>query len=436
MSEALPFLMFAALLVLLLLGFPVAFTIAGTALLFAWLGHLNEVFWLSDLGFIPARIFGVMNNFTLVAVPLFIFMGTILESSGVATNLLKTVAKVMRGFRGSLATAVVIVGTILAASTGIVGATVVTMGVLALPAMLDAGYDKRVASGVIAASGTLGQIIPPSIVLVLLGDIMSLDVGALFIGAVIPSALLVASYLLYVSVLARKSPHLFEQTTAIDRDEPLDLRELIHSLVAPAALIIIVLGSILTGLASPTEAAGCGATGALLISGWRRQRLRWAQLKDAMTRTAEITAMVFMILIAAQFFGMVFRGLEGDRLLIEWIETIALDRRFILLFLMVLLFLLGFFLDFLEICFIVIPIVLPVMESLGFDKLWLAVLIALNLQTSFLTPPFGFALFYLKGACRDRLETREIYQGVVPFIGLQLLVMTAVILWPPLIWRP
>lgn len=430
-AELLPFLMFLMLLIFLIAGFPVAFTIGGTALLFAAIGNAFEIFIWSDLGFIPSRIFGIMTNYTLVAVPLFIFMGLILEKSGIAANLLKTITYLLRGYRASLVSTVIIVGAILAASTGIVGATVVTMGVISLPSMLEKKYNKSLATGVVAASGTLGQIIPPSIVLVLLGDIMSVDVSDLFMGALIPGLILVLAYLVYVNILLFICPTRFP---TIDKDcnDSIKPKEILKSLLEPALLMILVLGSILIGLATPTESASCGVFGALLIASLNKL-INWQSIKECMYKTAEITSMVFLILITAQFFGIVFRGLYGDEILIDLINSLPVEPQIILFAILILLFILGFFLDFLEICFIVVPIILPIMVTLGYDKLWLAVIIALNLQTSFLTPPFGFALFYLKGVAPKEVSTQDIYKGVIPFILIQLLIMGLTIIFPSLV---
>lgn len=446
-SGLLPLSMFAVLLMLILTGYPVAFALSGTALLFALIGSATGVFNLSDLGFIPTRVFGVVNNITLLAVPLFVFMGLVLEKAGIAEDLLKSMENLFGKVRGSLAISVVIVGALLAASTGIVGATVVTMGVLSLPTMLQRGYDKSLACGTIAASGTLGQIIPPSIVLVLLGDLMNVDVGDLFIGSIMPGLLIVALYILYLAIVLRVRPELAPATTSAGEPTAVANEGKAKSLLtrigsiavpmlAPLILMTVVLGSILLGIASPTESAACGAAGALIIAGLRR-RFSWADLSQVMEKTAMITAMVFLILIGAQFFGVVFRGVHGDTFVSELILGLEVHPSIILIGIMVLLFVLGFFLDFLEICFIVIPIVHPIMTKLGFDPLWLAVMVAVNLQTSFLTPPFGFALFYLKGVTPEGVTTGHIYRGIVPFVSLQILSLVLLALFPAIIlWLP
>lgn len=435
LEEWLPLLMFPVLLTFLLLGFPVAFTLGGTALMFGLIGHFLDLFYLTDFGFIPMRVFGIVGNFTLVAVPLFVFMGLVLEKTGIAEELLRTVNELFHRQRGSLAVAVVLVGALLAASTGIVGATVVTMGVLSLPTMLNRGYQKELSCGTIAAAGTLGQIIPPSIVLVLLGDMMNVDVGNLFVGALLPGLMLVGAYLVYLQIRLRFNPGL-----APDGGGGVDpngrLRQLALTLLPPIILMTLVLGSILLGLASPTEAAAFGAFFALIIALLKKSLSRRV-LQNVCMDTAKITSMVFVILIGAQFFGVVFRGLAGDDVIGSLIADLEEHRSFILLGLMVLLFVLGFFLDFLEICFIVIPIILPHMVQLGYDPLWLAVLIAVNLQTSFLTPPFGFALFYLKGVSPPGVSTMTIYRGVIPFVIIQLASLGVLAMYPQLVqWLP
>jgi tripartite ATP-independent transporter DctM subunit len=434
LNGILPLSMFAVLLALILTGYPVAFALSGTALVFALIGSGLGAFNLTDLGFIPTRVFGVVNNITLLAVPLFVFMGLVLEKAGIAEDLLKSMEGLFGKIRGSLAISVVLVGALLAASTGIVGATVVTMGVLSLPTMLQRGYDKSLACGTIAASGTLGQIIPPSIVLVLLGDLMNVDVGDLFIGSIIPGLLIVAFYIVYLVVVLRVKPEL----APVSEVAPLRLsvRDFAVPMLAPLILMVVVLGSILFGIASPTESAACGATGALIIAAVRR-RFSWTDLSRVMEKTAMITAMVFLILIGAQFFGVVFRGVHGDTFVSELILGLEVHPTVILVGIMALLFVLGFFLDFLEICFIVVPIVHPIMTRLGYDPLWLAVMVAVNLQTSFLTPPFGFALFYLKGVTPEGVTTSHIYRGIVPFVALQVACLVILALFPALIlWLP
>ncbi len=431
--------LFLAVCLLLMLGYPVAFTLAGTALAFAAGGILFGVFDADFLSALPGRIFGTINNTTLIAVPLFILMGTILERSRVAEELLQCMERVFGGVRGGLGISVVVVGMFLAASTGIVGATVVTMGLLSLPSMLKSGYSPSAATGTICATGTLGQIIPPSIALVLLGDILSnayqqaqlnmnifnpktVSVGDLFIGALIPGLVLVGFYILYLVIQARIWP---DSAPASDV-EPISFGEVMRGLLPPLALIVVVLGSILAGAATPTEASGIGAVGALLLAAAKRQ-MDWARLKEALTSTLETTCMVFLILIGAAVFSLVFRGFGGEELIHGFFEGMPGGAVGATLVVMVVIFLLGFILDFIEITFVVVPIVGPILLAMGLDPVWLGIMIALNLQTSFLTPPFGFALFYLRGVAPESVPTGAIYRGVIPFIILQLLLMTA--LW-------
>jgi tripartite ATP-independent transporter DctM subunit len=436
LETVLPLSMFAALFLLILTGFPVAFVLAGTGLAFGLLGAYLEIFYITDFGFIPSRIYGVMSNFTLIAVPLFIFMGMTLEKSGIAEELLITMEKLFRRFRGGLTLSIILVGALLAASTGIVGATVVTMGVLSLPTMLSRGYDSRLASGCIASSGTLGQIIPPSIVLVLLGDMMNIAVADLFAGAIIPGLLLVSFYLLYVVTRATLQPGLAPPLPA-DASSRCTVKEFFSSFAPPLALILLVLGSILAGAASPTESAGCGAFGALIIA-LLRKRLSLDILRQISARTTSVTAMVFTLLIGAQVFSVVFRGISGDDVITDFITGMDAGKETVLFAVMVLLFVLGFFLDFIEICFIVVPVISPLLVSeMGFDPLWLAILIAVNLQTSFLTPPFGFALFYLKGVAPPGVTTMDIYRGVLPFVLIQLFALSLLWCFPELVtWLP
>ncbi len=447
--EYLSIYMFLAVCLFLMLGFPVAFTLAGTALVFAAGGVLAGVFDAGFLSALPGRIFGTVNNTTLIAVPLFILMGTILERSRVAEELLQSMARVFGGVRGGLGISVVVVGMLLAASTGIVGATVVTMGLLSLPSMLKSGYSPALATGTICATGTLGQIIPPSIALVLLGDILSsayqqaqlnmdifnpktVSVGDLFIGALIPGLVLVAMYILYLLVQAR----IYPETAPSSSDQPIDAAEVLRGLLPPLALIMIVLGSILVGAATPTEAAGIGAVGALLLAIAKGQ-MDFPRLQEAMQNTLEITCMVFMILIGAAVFSLVFRGFGGEELIHTFFEDLPGGVMGATLVVMVVIFFLGFILDFIEITYVVVPIVGPILLTMGVDPIWLGIMIALNLQTSFLTPPFGFALFYLRGVAPDSVPTSAIYRGVIPFIILQLLLMVALWFWPTMAtWLP
>jgi tripartite ATP-independent transporter DctM subunit len=441
--------MFAAVCGLLMFGYPVAFTLAGTALIFAAVGTIAGAFDPAFLEALPGRLFGTISNFTLVAVPLFVMMGVVLEKSRVAEELLESMAALLGRLRGGLAISVVLVGTLLAASTGIVGATVVTMGLLSLPSMLRAGYGTSIATGTICATGTLGQIIPPSIALVLLGDILSsayqqaqlqlnvynpqtVSVGDLFVGAIIPGLLLVCLYCIYILAMALLRPHTVPATKA----RTMSWGKLLHGLLPPLILIAVVLGSILAGAATPTEAAGVGATGALLLAALRGEINR-SKLQEIVTSTLQVTAMVFMILIGAAVFSLVFRGFGGEELIHNFFAQLPGGAFAATLLVMVVIFALGFVLDFIEITFVVVPIVGPILLMMGVDPIWLGIMIAINLQTSFLTPPFGFALFYLRGVAPDSVPTSAIYRGVIPFILIQLLVLAALWIWPGLAtWLP
>ncbi|MFC1684538.1 TRAP transporter large permease subunit [Pseudomonadota bacterium] len=448
MAEFLPLLMFLSVCLVLLLGYPVAFSLAGTALAFAWIGsltgHFDEVF----LQALPNRLYGIMTNETLIAVPLFVFMGVMLERSRVAENLLDTMASLFGPLCGGLGISVTLVGMLLAASTGIVGATVVTMGLLSLPTMLRRNYDPGFAAGTICASGTLGQIIPPSIILVLLGDVLSsayqqaqldmglfspdtVSVGDLFVGALIPGLLLVGLYLLYQVGVALLRPDAVPAIPAEERAQDagrLGMRVL-KVLVPPLLLIVAVLGSILGGLATPTEAASVGAVGSMLLALSQRQ-LNLATLGEVVRGTTRVTSMVFLIFIGAAVFSLVFRGFEGDELVTDLLTDLPGGVFSAMLIVMVVMFLLGFILDFIEITFVVVPIVGPILLAMGLDPVWLGVMIAINLQTSFLTPPFGFALFYLRGVAPATVTTGQIYRGVAPFIVIQLL-MLGLLAWQP-----
>ena len=515
LAEFLDLIMFLALCGLILLGFPVAFTLAGTALIFAGIGWALGVFDPSFFGFFPNRIYGVMTNEVLIAVPLFVFMGVMLERSKVAEELLDSMGQLFGNLRGGLGISVSVVGALLAASTGIVGATVVTMGLLSLPTMLRRGYDPALACGSICAAGTLGQIIPPSIVLVVLGDQISnahqeaqralgnwapepVSVGDLFAGALIPGLTLVGLYILYqiVTAVLRPATSPAMPRDAADADDT--VRRLMHALVAPIVLIIAVLGSILAGVATPTEAAGVGAIGATLLAGERLVRgrplpiygaalglvgllvltsfvdLRIARaeipladrvgiglaallcvllafgllvalsrayrdrtLVEVMRSTARITSMVFVIVIGAQLFSLVFRGFGGDDMVHEFLTGMPGGALGAMVVVMALMFVMGFFLEFIEITFVVVPVVGPVLLQLGLDPVWLGVMIAMNLQTSFLTPPFGFALFYLRGVAPPEVTTMHIYRGVVPFVLIQLLMLVVLALFPDMAtWLP
>jgi tripartite ATP-independent transporter DctM subunit len=452
----LSFVLFALVVAALLAGFPVAFTLAGVSLIFASLGAIFGVFDMAYVEALPSRVFGVMNNETLSAVPLFVFMGLVLERARIADDLLDTLGQLFGRVRGGLAVSVVVVGALLAASTGIVGATVVTMGLLSLPVMLRRGYDARVATGTICASGTLGQIIPPSIILVLLGDVLSsayqqaqlrqgiyspdtVSVGDLFVGALIPGLLLVVLYAVYVLVKAWIHPDsmpALEPDTSRQETRLQFLKRLFGALVIPLVLILAVLGSILAGLATPTEAAAVGAVGAMALALMRRA-LGLDRLRDVMRGTVRLSSMVFLILIGASVFSLVFRGFGGDDLMHELLSDLPGGRTGAIIVVMIALFLLGFIIDFIEITYIVVPLVAPVLMAMGVDPVWLGVMIALNLQTSFLTPPFGFALFYLRGVAPGTVATADIYRGAVPFVILQLAMLGVLALWPDLVtWLP
>jgi tripartite ATP-independent transporter DctM subunit len=426
--------MFLVLTILLMVGFPVAFTLLGTSLIFGLIG-----FGWNFFNLLPLRIWGVMTNFTLLAVPLFIFMGVMLERSGIAEDLLETMALLFGRMRGGLAISVVIVGALLGASTGIVGATVVTMGLLSLPTMLRRGYQAELATGTISASGTLGQIIPPSIVLVLLGDIVGVSVGDLFMGAVFPGLTLVGLYTIYLVIISRLRPEWAPLIPDEEWREILKLglwKRVLKALFPPLFLMVSVLGSIFAGIASPTEAAAVGATGATLLSIANR-RFNLTVLQQVMATTTRLTCMVFIILVGAGAFGLVFRGLGGDHLVREYIQHIPYGKWGVLVIVMFIIFVIGFFLDFIEITFIHIPVLAPIMKHLGFDPLWFSILFAVNLQTSFMTPPFGFSLFYLKGVSPPEITTGHIYKGIIPFVFLQLVGLLIVVFFPQLAtWLP
>ncbi len=433
-AEWMPLLLFLTLFVLLLMGYPVAFTLGGVSLIFGVL-----TFGLDFFHLLPLRIWGIMSNYVLMAVPLFVFMGVMLEKSGLAENLLETMAMLFGGIRGGLAISVVVVGAMLAASTGIVGATVVTMGLLSLPTMLKRGYSPELATGTIAASGTLGQIIPPSIVLILLGSILNVSVGDMFIGAVIPGFVLVALYILWLLVYSFLNPEKAPAMPVEERQQFFDrglLKRLINAFILPFFLVLAVLGSIFAGIASPTEAAAVGALGATLLT-IAQGRFNYRILKEVMVETTHLTTMVFTILVGATAFGLVFRGMNGDTILTDLILGANLSPHLFLALVMVVVFIAGFFIDFIEITFIIVPVVAPSFKAMGVDLLWLGILLAMNLQTSFLTPPFGFSLFYLKGVSPPEISTGHIYRGIIPFIIFQILVLALVVLFPELaLWLP
>ncbi|MCK4864367.1 MAG: TRAP transporter large permease subunit [Gammaproteobacteria bacterium] len=455
MPEVMALLLFITVCLVLLTGYPVAFALGGTALLFSFIGILTGTFDTAFLTALPNRLYGIMTNMTLIAVPLFIFMGVMLEKSKVADKLLDTMALLFGSMRGGLGISVILVGMLLAASTGIVGATVVTMGLLSLPTMLKRGYDPAIATGAICASGTLGQIIPPSIILILLGDVLSsayqqaqldmgifapktVSVGDLFAGALIPGLLLVVLYIIYLGVLAYLKPNLMpaipEEERNINKSE-LYIRVL-KVLFPPLFLILSVLGSILGGLATPTEAASVGAMGAILLAISQRQ-FNLKILQYVMRDTLRITSMVFLIFIGASLFSLVFRGFGGDDVVREILTDLPGGVISAMFIVMLVMFLLGFILDFIEITFVMVPIVAPILFTMGIDPVWLGIMFAINLQTSFLTPPFGFALFYLRGVAPKEIPTSAIYRGVIPFIAIQIFTMALLVFWPELAtWLP
>lgn len=436
---------------MLLSGYPVAFVLAGVPLACAFFGSLVGLFDLRLLAGLPSRIFGIVTNEVLLAVPLFVLMGVVLERSGIAEELLEMASRLLGRWRGGLACAVTLVGMLLAAATGIVGATVVTMGLLAVPSMLRADYDPRLACGVVCAAGTLGQIIPPSILLVILADVLQganaeaqlalgnfapepVSVVDLFAGALLPGLLLAALYLAYILVAVRLRPELAPKAMSLGpRPRP---TEWLRALIAPVLLVAAVLGSILAGLATPTESAAFGAIGALLLA-LSRERLDRTSLADCLGRATLMTAMIFAILIGASIFSLVFRGFGGDHLVRAVLQATPGGEVGALVLVMATLFVLGFFLDFVEIVIVVVPVVGPILIAMGVDPVWLGVMIAVNLQTSFLTPPFGFALFYLRGVLPEAVTTADLYRGIVPFVGLQLLALAIVGAFPPLAtWLP
>jgi tripartite ATP-independent transporter DctM subunit len=436
-SEYLAGWMFLALTLLLMAGFPVACTLIGTAMVFGFIG--------SGLGYfelLPLRIWGSMKNVVLIAVPLFVFMGVTLEKSGLAEELLETMGLMFRRVRGGLAISTVVVGALLGASTGIVGATVVTMGLLAVPTMLRHGYQPELATGTVCASGTLGQIIPPSIVLVLLATIVQIPVGDLFMASLLPGLMLVTLYMIYIFIISMIKPEI-APPVMMDFEEGQDKNQLLkmalRALFPPLFLMIAVLGSIFAGIASPTEAASVGCVGAISLAVWNR-RFNLNILKEISASTTKLTCMVFTILIGANAFGLTFRELEGDELLRNFLFDIAdsHDKWMVLAIVMGVIFLVGFVLDFIEIIFIHVPVLVPILvNDFGFDPLWICVLLAINLQTSFMTPPFGFSLFYLKAVTPPEIKTGHIYRGIIPFVLIQLMGLLLVTFWPKLAtWLP
>ena len=443
--ELIPLLLLTIICVVLLLGYPVAFTLAGISILFAVVCIPFGIFDPTILKSIPIRVFGIMNNVTLLAVPLFIYMGTVLEKSGIAAKMLENMAAAFKNTKGGLSISIIFVGALLAASTGIVGATVVTMGLMSLPILINQGYERSFSTGLVASTGTLGQIIPPSIALVLLGDVMSnayqraqndmgifsqqtVTVGDLFIGAIVPGIMICLGYLIYTIYKNKTNPHLKDYTNSSNVKNLV----LFKTLMLPIILIFLVLGSIFAGIATPTEASAIGAFGALIIA-LINQKVDINFIKETSEKTAVVSTMIFTILIGASIFSLIFRGVGGDDLIDLIFNSLPGGSYTALIFVLLVIFLLGFILDFIEICYVIIPLVAPPLLMMGFDPVWLAILFAINLQTSFLTPPFGFSLFYLRGVADESIKTKEIYKGVIPFIFIQLLILFLVILFPTII---
>ena len=443
--ELIPLLLLLLICAALLIGYPVAFTLAGVSILFALICIPFGVFDPTIFKSIPIRIFGIMNNVTLLAVPLFIFMGAILEKSGIAAKMLENMAAAFRKTKGGLSISIIIVGALLAASTGIVGATVVTMGLMSLPILINQGYEKGFSAGLVASTGTLGQIIPPSIALVLLGDVMSnayqraqndmgifsqqtVTVGDLFIGAIVPGIMICFGYLFYAIYKNKTNPNIKNYSN----DKDINKLDLFKTLALPITLIFLVLGSIFAGIATPTEAAAIGAFGALVIA-FINRKINITFIKETSEKTAVVSTMIFTILIGASIFSLIFRGVGGDELINLIFNSLPGGSFTALIFVLVIIFLLGFILDFIEICYVIVPLVAPPLLMMGFDPVWLAILFAINLQTSFLTPPFGFSLFYLRGVADASIQTKEIYKGVIPFILIQIIILFTVMLFPILI---
>ena len=444
--ELIPLILLIMICVALLMGYPVAFTLAGLSILFALICIPFGIFDPTIFKSIPIRIyFGIMNNMTLLAVPLFIFMGTILEKSGIAAKMLENMADAFKNTKGGLSISIIIVGALLAASTGIVGATVVTMGLMSLPILINQGYEKSFSTGLVASTGTLGQIIPPSIALVLLGDVMSnayqaakystpsmssqtVTVGDLFIGAIVPGIMICVGYLIYAIYKNKNNVHLKDYSN----EKLINKIEIIKTLALPVILIFSVLGSIFAGIATPTEASAIGAFGALIIALINR-KVSIKFLMETSEKTAVVSTMIFAILIGASIFSLIFRGVGGDELINLIFSVIPGGSYTALFFVLLIIFLLGFILDFIEICYVIVPLVAPPLLMMGLDPVWLAILFAIILQTSFLTPPFGFSLFYLRGVADESIKTADIYKGVVPFIIIQLCILFLVIIFPGLI---
>lgn len=443
--ELIPLILLIMICVALLMGYPVAFTLAGLSILFALICIPFGIFDPTIFKSIPIRIFGIMNNMTLLAVPLFIFMGTILEKSGIAAKMLENMADAFKNTKGGLSISIIIVGALLAASTGIVGATVVTMGLMSLPILINQGYEKSFSTGLVASTGTLGQIIPPSIALVLLGDVMSnayqaakystpgmssqtVTVGDLFIGAIVPGIMICIGYLIYAIYKNKNNAYLKDYSN----EKSINKIEIIKTLALPVILIFSVLGSIFAGIATPTEASAVGAFGALIIALINR-KINFKFLMETSEKTAVVSTMIFAILIGASIFSLIFRGVGGDELINLIFSVIPGGSYTALFFVLLIIFILGFILDFIEICYVIVPLVAPPLLMMGLDPVWLAILFAIILQTSFLTPPFGFSLFYLRGVADESIKTADIYKGVVPFIIIQLCILFLVIIFPGLI---
>ena len=440
--EIIPLILLMLVCCALLFGYPVAFTLSGISILFALICIPFGIFDPAIFKSIPLRIFGIMNNVTLLAVPLFIFMGTVLERSGIAAKMLENMALAFKNLRGGLSISIILVGALLAASTGIVGATVVTMGLMSLPVLIQQGYKKDFSAGLVASTGTLGQIIPPSIALVLLGDVMSnayqraqnnmgifsqktVTVGDLFVGAIVPGILICLGYLFYTLYQNSKNADIQFDPNAQSASSV----DVLKTLAMPLLLIVLVLGSIIAGIATPTEASAIGAMGALFIA-LINGKFNLAFIREASQKTAIVSTMIFTILIGASIFSLIFRGVGGDELINLIFGSLPGGPYIALIFVLLFVFLLGFILDFIEICYVIVPLVAPPLLMMGFDPVWLAILLAINLQTSFLTPPFGFSLFYLRGVADESIKTSEIYKGVVPFILIQLLILTLVLVFP------
>ncbi len=434
MIASLAIILFVIIFLLILAGYPVAFTLGGASIIFGLFLFDVDFFYLLAL-----RVFGVMTNYVLIAVPLFVFMGIMLEKSGIAERLLETMTLLFGKIRGGLAISVVVVGGLLAASTGVVGATVITMGLISLPTMIRRGYSPTLATGTIAASGTLGQIIPPSVVLVLLGSVLNVSVGNLFTAAFVPGIGLVVLYIIYIAffsmIFPKSAPAMPAEEVKAFRDKNFYSKVFV-AFFLPLLLILAVLGSIFAGIASPTEAAAIGALGATLLTLFEK-KLTFPILKEVMRETTHITTMVFIILVGATAFSLVFRGLKGDDYIIYLIETANLSPYMFLALVMFVMFIAGFFIDFIEIIFIIVPVVVPTFVAMQMDMIWVGILMALNLQTSFLTPPFGFALFYLKGVAPKEVSTNQIYRGIIPFVTIQLLLVVLTVFFPEIAtWLP